>query len=135
LFPPLFYHGGHDAPGGRRLAYLSPFNASQLNSHRAVLFAQLVDDPSAYADTLLNASKVRARAGADLAVRLELWRNRETYAHDNAPDMPKPTLVAVRPQTPDLWPTISGGRPHLVGGRRRRTVARAGENGVRLTVR
>lgn len=59
---------------------------------RAVLFAQLVDDPSGYADKLLDDSKVRGRAEADLAVRLKTWRERKADAHGNVPDAPEPTL-------------------------------------------
>lgn len=59
---------------------------------RAVLFAQLVDDPSGYADTLLDDPKIRAQAEADLAKRLKVWRDRKADAHGNVPDTPEPTL-------------------------------------------
>jgi putative DNA methylase len=59
---------------------------------RAVLFAQLVDDPSGYTDKLLHDPKIRARAEADLAVRLKAWRERKADAQGNVPDMPEPTL-------------------------------------------
>jgi putative DNA methylase len=59
---------------------------------RAVLFAQLVDDPSGYADKLLDDPKIRQRAEADLAVRLKAWRERKADAHGNVPDTPEPTL-------------------------------------------
>ncbi len=59
---------------------------------RAVLFAQLVDDPSGYADKLLNDPKVRKQAEADLAVRLKAWRERKADAQGNVPDTPEPTL-------------------------------------------
>ena len=59
---------------------------------RAVLFAQLVDDPSGYADKLLDDPKIRARAEADLAVRLKAWRERKADAQGNVPDTPEPTL-------------------------------------------
>jgi putative DNA methylase len=59
---------------------------------RAVLFAQLVDDPSGYADKLLDDPKVRERAEADLAVRLKMWRERKADAQGNVPDTPEPTL-------------------------------------------
>ncbi|RIK94109.1 MAG: hypothetical protein DCC73_05945 [Proteobacteria bacterium] len=59
---------------------------------RAVLFAQLVDDPSGYADKLLDDPKIRARAEADLAIRLKAWRDRRPDAQGNVPDTPKPTL-------------------------------------------
>src|SRR5690554_4899919 len=59
---------------------------------RAVLFAQLVDDPSGYADTLLDDPKIRAQAEADLAKRLKAWGDRKADAHGNVPDTPEPTL-------------------------------------------
>jgi len=59
---------------------------------RAVLFAQLVDDPSGYADKLLGDPKIRARAETDLAVRLKAWRERRPDAQGNVPDTPEPTL-------------------------------------------
>ncbi len=59
---------------------------------RAVLFAQLVDDPSGHADTLLDDPKIRAQAEANLAKRLKAWRDREADARRNVPDTPEPTL-------------------------------------------
>ena len=59
---------------------------------RAVLFAQLVDDPSGYADKLLEDPKICAQAEADLAVRLKVWRDRKADAQGNVPDTPEPTL-------------------------------------------
>ena len=59
---------------------------------RAVLFAQLVDDPSGYADKLLDDSKIRKQAEADLVVRLKLWRDRKADAQGNVPDTPEPAL-------------------------------------------
>lgn len=59
---------------------------------RAVLFAQLVDDPSGYADKLLNDPKIRERAEADLSVRLKAWRERKADAQGNVPDTPEPAL-------------------------------------------
>jgi len=59
---------------------------------RAVLFAQLVDDPSGYAATLLDDPKIRTQAEADLAVRLKAWRDRKADAHGNVSDAPEPTL-------------------------------------------
>ena len=59
---------------------------------RAVLFAQLVDDPSGYADKLLDDPKISKRAEADLTVRLKAWRERKADAHGNVPDTPEPTL-------------------------------------------
>lgn len=59
---------------------------------RAVLFAQLVDDPSGYTDKLLADPKIRTKAEADLAVRLKAWRERKADAQGNVPDTPEPTL-------------------------------------------
>ena len=59
---------------------------------RAVLFAQLVDDPSGYADTLLDDMNIRKQAEADLVVRLKMWRSRKADAHGAVPDTPEPTL-------------------------------------------
>lgn len=59
---------------------------------RAVLFAQLVDDPSGYADKLLDDPKIRKQAEADLVVRLKTWRDRKADAQGNVPDTPEPTL-------------------------------------------
>ncbi len=59
---------------------------------RAVLFAQLVDDPSGYTDKLLEDPTIRERAEADLAMRLQTWRDRKVDAHGNLPDTPEPTL-------------------------------------------
>jgi putative DNA methylase len=57
-----------------------------------VLFAQLVDDPSGYADKLLDDPRIRSQAEADLAVRLKVWRDRKADAQGNVPDTPEPTL-------------------------------------------
>ncbi len=59
---------------------------------RAVLFAQLVDDPSGYADKLLDDAKIRKQSEADLVVRLKVWRDRKADAQGNVPDTPEPTL-------------------------------------------
>ena len=62
---------------------------------RAVLFAQLVDDPSGHADTLLDDPEIRAHAEADLAMRLKAWRDRKADTQGNVPDTPEPTLEDV----------------------------------------
>src|SRR5437867_3662694 len=59
---------------------------------RAVLFAQLVDDPSGYADKLLEDPKICVEAQADLAVRLKIWRDRKADARGNFPNTLEPTL-------------------------------------------
>ena len=59
---------------------------------RAVLFAQLVDDPSGYTDKLLNDPKIREQAEADLEFRVAAWRVRKADVHGNVPEVPEPTL-------------------------------------------
>ncbi len=57
-----------------------------------MLFAQLVDDPSGHADTLLDDPETRAHAEADLAMRLKAWHDRKADTQGNVPDTPEPTL-------------------------------------------
>jgi putative DNA methylase len=59
---------------------------------RAVLFTQLVDDPSEYVEELLADPKVRKQAEADLPLRAEAWENRKADAQGNLSNTPKPTL-------------------------------------------
>lgn len=59
---------------------------------RAVLFAQLVDDPSGYADKLLHDPKIRKQAKEDWVLRIKAWRDRKADAQGNVPDTPEPTL-------------------------------------------
>lgn len=59
---------------------------------RAVLFAQLVDDPSGYTDRLLDDPKIREQAEADLEFRVAAWRVRKADVHGNVPEIPEPTL-------------------------------------------
>jgi len=63
-----------------------------LAASRVVLFAQLVDDQSGYADKLLFDPKIREQPEADLVVRLEMWRNRKVDAQGTLPDTPEPAL-------------------------------------------
>ena len=60
---------------------------------RAVLFSQLVDDPSEYADELLTEPKVRAQAEAELPARVKAWEERQAEARGNAAATPEPTLA------------------------------------------
>jgi putative DNA methylase len=59
-----------------------------LAAARAVIFAQMVDDPSEYVDTLLSLPDVRRRAEAERKKRLEAWRLKP----DDAARGPEPTL-------------------------------------------
>jgi len=67
-----------------------------LAAARAVIFAQMVDDPSAYVDTLLSDPGLKRRAMKQLAKRKELWLNRKAQAQavgDESLDPgPEPTL-------------------------------------------
>lgn len=62
---------------------------------RAVLFAQLVDDPSEHVDTLLADSKTRAAAETELAKRVRGWEERQGDRPEDAVAVPKPTLEDV----------------------------------------
>ena len=72
-----------------------------LAAARAVIFAQMVDDPSTYADELLEDDAVRRAAARELEDRLELWRKQvEAYEAEqqsgrpSAPEAgPEPTLA------------------------------------------
>src|SRR5277367_6360426 len=54
-----------------------------LAAARAVIFAQMVDDPSGYVDTLLGEPTTKRAAERELKKRLELWDKR-VVAHAEA---------------------------------------------------
>ncbi|PTX52328.1 putative DNA methylase [Gemmobacter caeni] len=62
---------------------------------RAVLFAQLVDDPSEHVDALLADPKTRAAAETELAKRVHAWEERQGDRSEDAVAAPKPTLPEV----------------------------------------
>lgn len=62
---------------------------------RAVLFAQLVDDPSEHVDTLLSDAKTRATAEAELEKQIQGWEERQGDRPEDAVAVPKPTLEEV----------------------------------------
>ena len=59
---------------------------------RAVLFAQLVDDPSEYSDELLEDNSIREAAEAELKERMELWKKRQEEPASTSVSAPQPTL-------------------------------------------
>ena len=59
---------------------------------RAVLFAQLVDDPSGYADELLKDPEKKAKAKVELKKRVDAWKERLKEESDESETPPKPTL-------------------------------------------
>lgn len=63
-----------------------------LAAARAVLFAQLVDDPSGYADMLLSDPKKRGLAKEELKTQLAAWEERQGERKDDTASTPKPTL-------------------------------------------
>ncbi|MFV0514324.1 MAG: DUF1156 domain-containing protein [Jhaorihella sp.] len=75
---------------------------------RAVLFAQLVDDPSSRVDQLLADSKLRAQAEAELPERLAAWEKSKASAQGTAANAPEPTLgdVAVEIERKRLFAII-----------------------------
>src|SRR3546814_20864618 len=58
---------------------------------RAVLFAQLVADPSGYVNKLLEDANIRKQAEADLTLRRKVWRARKADAQGHVTDTPGPT--------------------------------------------
>lgn len=62
---------------------------------RAVLFGQLVDDPSEHVDTLLADTTIRAAAEVELAKRVHAWRERQRDRSEDEVAVPKPTLPEV----------------------------------------
>jgi len=62
---------------------------------RAVLFAQLVDDPSEHVDTLLADPKTRAAAEAELEKEVRGWEERQGDRSEDAVAVPRPTLEEV----------------------------------------
>lgn len=68
-----------------------------LAAARAVIFAQMVDDPSEYVDTLLGVSETRRAAERELKKRRDQWEKRKAgfatgHAGDKDPG-PEPTLT------------------------------------------
>lgn len=59
---------------------------------RAVLFAQLVDDPSGYTDKLLEDDAIRAKAEAILPDRIAKWEAKQADAKAASLGLPRPTL-------------------------------------------
>ncbi len=75
---------------------------------RAVLFAQLVDDPSSRVDELMADPKLRAQAQAELPLRLAAWEKSKASAQGAAANAPEPTLedVAVEIERKRLFAII-----------------------------
>lgn len=62
---------------------------------RAVLFAQLVDDPSSRVEELLSDPALRAQAEAELPARVAAWETSKAAAKGTAASAPRPTLTDV----------------------------------------
>lgn len=75
---------------------------------RAVLFAQLVDDPSARVDDLIADPKLREQAQAELPARVRAWKKSKALAQGPAANVPEPTLedVAVEIERKRLFAII-----------------------------
>src|SRR5688572_14330076 len=66
-----------------------------LAAARAVIFSQMVDDPSEYVDTLRDDPKLRRRAETALRARLKLWEEAKALAakaEGTGVDVPEPGL-------------------------------------------
>ena len=66
-----------------------------LAAARAVIFAQMVDDPSAYVDVLLSDAEKKQAAKRDLKKRLSEHAAKQALAADDAIAEPEPTLEEV----------------------------------------
>ena len=66
-----------------------------LAAARAVIFAQMVDDPSGYVDVLLSDTKKRRAAERELKKRVAGHAAKRALAHDDAIAEPRPTLEEV----------------------------------------
>ena len=66
-----------------------------LAAARAVIFAQMVDDPSGYVDVLLSDSQKRRAAERELEKRLAEHAAKQALANDDAIAEPEPTLTEV----------------------------------------
>ena len=66
-----------------------------LATARAVIFAQMVDDPSGYVDVLLSDPKKRRAAERELKKRVAGQAAKRSSAHDDAIAEPEPTLEEV----------------------------------------
>lgn len=75
---------------------------------RAVLFAQLVDDPSSRVDELMADPKLKAKAEGELPARLAAWEKSKASAQGVAANAPEPTLedVAVEIERKRLFAII-----------------------------
>src|SRR5262245_43625561 len=63
-----------------------------LAAARAVIFAQMVDDPSTYVDTLLGVPETRRAAERELKKRHDLWKKRKAEHEARSADVPEPGL-------------------------------------------
>jgi putative DNA methylase len=61
-----------------------------LAAARAVIFAQMVDDPSEYVDTLLGIAETRRAAERELKKRRDLWGKRKAEFEAGGTDVPEP---------------------------------------------
>lgn len=61
-----------------------------LAAARAVIFAQMVDDPSSYVDTLLGVPETRRAAEREQKKRHELWAKRKAEHESGKADVPEP---------------------------------------------
>ncbi len=66
-----------------------------LAAARAVIFAQMVDDPSGYVDVLLSDPKKKRAADRELKKRLAEHAAKQALAHEDAIAEPEPTLEEV----------------------------------------
>lgn len=63
-----------------------------LAAARAIIFGQMVDDPSTYIDTLLGVPETRRAAEREYKKRRELWAKRKAEHESGKADVPEPGL-------------------------------------------
>src|SRR3974390_3585769 len=61
-----------------------------LAAARAVIFAQMVDDPSTYVDRLLGVPETRRAAERECKKRRDLWAKRKAEHESGKADVPEP---------------------------------------------
>lgn len=80
------------APKGWPTSFHKWWAQRPIAAARAVIFAQMVDDPSGYIDVLLSDSKKKRAAERELKKRLEEHAAKQALAHEDAIPEPEPTL-------------------------------------------
>ena len=87
--------GEVDSAGASRVRCIYGGRGSRLATARAVIFAQMVDDPSGYVDVLLSDTKKRRAAERELKKRVAGHAAKRALVRDDAIAEPRPTLEEI----------------------------------------